>query len=409
MQIIKKLLNNKEYFIHQWKYNVEKDVNKDKYGDTGYNDLNKTILNKYNCKEYSKLNSEQKDSLIKDIIKILRNRNIYIGTYYYTHKDIIDEIQYCKSKSLPKFNGFILDKRPTLGNLLLKFLFPNFFLIDCKGVKNNNLYSRFYDDHKLYRSIEYCFNFKQKVKEPILSYSIQRGMELIGGNSGNNYLPMKVRMILEYFMPNGGNFLDFSCGFGSRLLGSQCANINGNINYYGFEPCAETYYHLNELKNYLSEAFNIEDYRRINLYEQGSEESIPKEIINNIDFAFSCPPYYNLENYTNSTDKRNKDSINQCYNKYPSIEEWKERYVRKTIENIYLALKENCYYAVNISDFKVNNEQVKFVDDWIKISKETGFKLERVINNKMGKSRPNNLTKSGSYIPKEEAIYLFKK
>lgn len=406
MNIVEKELNGKTYFVHEWKYNAEQ--NKE-WGDTGYQDLNKTVLNKYNCQDYALLTEEEKEKTINDIVQIFRSRNIYIGTYYYTHNDIIEEIQYCKEKEMPKFDGNVLDKRPTLGNLLLKFLFPNFFLIDCKGVKNNNLYSRFYDDHKLYRSIKYCFDFKPKVKEPILSYSVQRGMELIGGNSANNYLPMKVRMLLEYYMPKGGNFLDFSCGFGSRLLGSQCANVEGSINYFGFEPCAETYYHLNELKQYIYEAFNIKEEGRINLYEQGSEEFLPKEVEGNMDFIFSCPPYYSLEDYTNSTDERNEDKGLQCYNKYPTLEEWKNKYVLETVKNIYKALKPGCYYAVNIADFRVGNEQVKFVNDWLEISRQVGFTLEKEIPNKMGKSRPNNLTISGAYIPKDEAIYLFKK
>lgn len=425
MKIIKKSLNNKDYYIHTWRYNIEKAIlsptpliplenpdtgNIQEWGDTGYNDLNKKILNKWNCQYFAQLTEEGKENLIQEVLSIYRKRNIFIGTYYYKHKDIIDEIRYCKKKDIPSFNGMVLDKRPTLGNALLKFLFPNFFLIDCKGVKDNNMYSRFYNDHKLYRSIEYCFKFKQKIKEPLISYSLLMGMQLIGGNTGTNYLPMKVRMLLEYYMPKGGNFLDFSCGFGSRLLGSQCSNVEGNINYFGFEPCAETYYHLNELKDYIYEAFNIQnDSKRVNLYEQGSEENLPEELKENIDFCFSCPPYFNLEDYTNSTDDNNDDRKKQCYNKYPTLEEWKEGYVRKTIQNIYKALKKDSYYAVNIADFKVNNEQVKFVDDWIEISKQEGFELIREIPTKLGRARSNTNTIAKSYIPKDEAIYLFKK
>lgn len=382
--------------IHEWKY---KNTNGD---DTGYKDLNSGILKTFNSEDFSLCETDrEKDKYIGNILKIVRQRGIYPGVYYYSHQDIIDEILYCKEKTIPTFDGNILDKRPTLGNLLLKFLFPNFHLIDCKGVKDNSLYARWLDDHKMWRSIEYCLNFKQKVKEPCLSYSIARGMEMIGGNTGNNYLPMKVRMLIEYYLPNGGNYMDFSCGFGGRLLGSMCSN-GGNISYYGFEPCSETFYHLNKLKNYIYEAFGIDkDSNRINLYKQGSEEVLPSEMENNIDFAFSCPPYFNLEKYC--------DEETQCYIKYPNIKDWLEGYVEGTIKNIYKALKPNCYYAVNIADFKVGNDQIKFVDEWINISENNGFKLIKEIPVKMGKSRPNSNTKSGVYIPKEECIYLFKK
>lgn len=286
-----------------------------------------------------------------------------------------------------------------MGNLLLKFLFPNFHLIDCKGVKDNSLYARWLDDHKVWRSIEYCLNFKQKVKEPCLSYSIARGMEMIGGNTGNNYFPMKVRMFLEYFMPDGGNYLDYSCGFGGRLLGAMTSN-KGDITYYGFEPNSETYYHLNELKEYIKEALGVKD-ERIKLYKQGSEVELPSEIEGNIDFAFSCPPYFNLEQYC--------EEETQCYIKYPNIKDWLNGYVKDTIKNIYKALKPNAYYAVNIADFKVGNEQVKFVDEWIRLSEENGFKCIKTIPVKMGKARPNSQSEKNVYVPKDESIYLFKK
>lgn len=380
--------------IHEWKY---QNINND---DTGYKDLNKGILKTFNSGVFLSLKTdEEKKEYIDNILNILRKRNIYPLTYYYSHKDIIEEIQYCKEKELPLFDGNYLDKRPTLGNLLLKFLFPNFHLIDCKGVKNNSLYARWLDDHKLWRSIEYCLNFKKTVKEPCLSYSIARGMEMIGGNTGNNYLPLKVRMILEYFMPEGGNYMDFSCGFGGRMLGALTSN-KGEITYYGFEPNSETFYHLNRLKEYIKEALGVSE-NRFHLYKQGSEVELPKEMENKIDFAFSCPPYFNLEQYS--------EEETQCYIKYPNIKDWLEGYVKRTIENIYKALKKDSYYAVNIADFKVNNEQIKFVDDWINISKKCGFELIKEIPNKMGKSRPNNLSISGSYVPKDECIYLFKK
>ena len=379
--------------IHEWKY---QNTNGD---DTGYKDLNEGILKTFNCESFAQLGEEEKKGYNDNNLSIIRERGINPEVYYYSHQHIIDEIKYCKEKELPIFNGEILDKRPTLGNLLLKFLFPNFHLIDCKGVKDNSLYARWLDDHKMWRSIEYCLNFKQKVKEPVLSYSIARGMEMIGGNTGNNYLPMKVRIFLEYYMPDGGNYLDFSCGFGGRLLGALTSN-KGDITYYGFEPNSETYYHLNELKEYIKEALGVED-NRIKLYKQGSEVELPSEIEGNIDFAFSCPPYFNLEQYC--------EEDTQCYIKYPNIKDWLDGYVKNTIINLYKALKPNAYYAVNIADFKVGSEQVKFVDEWIKLSEENGFKYIKAIPVKMGKARPNNSSERNVYVPKDEAIYLFQK
>ena len=70
-------------------------------------------------------------------------------------------------------------------------IFPNFHLVDCKGVKDNSLYARFIDDHKLWRTIEYCLKFKPKIKTPVASRSLAMGLEMIGGNIPTSYLPMK--------------------------------------------------------------------------------------------------------------------------------------------------------------------------------------------------------------------------
>ena len=45
-------------------------------------------------------------------------------------------------------------------------------------------------------------------------------------------------------------------------------------------------------------------------------------------------------------------------------------------------MKKEGLYAVNIADFKVGNEQVRFVDEWLKLSKENGFELYGGFSNK---------------------------
>lgn len=177
--------------------------------DTGYKDLNEGILAAYNCQDFAQLSEADQKEEIDYILSVIRNRNIYLDVYYYSHEDIIKEIIACKEKVLPEFDGDTLDKRPTLGNLLLKYIFPNFHLVDCKGVKDNSLYARFIDDHKLWRTIEYCLKFKPKIKTPVASRSLAMGLEMIGGNIPTSYLPMKVKMFLDYYMPNGGNYFDF--------------------------------------------------------------------------------------------------------------------------------------------------------------------------------------------------------
>ena len=50
------------------------------------------------------------------------------------------------------------------------------------------------------------------------------------------------------------------------------------------------------------------------IYKQGSECKLPAEIVGNMDFAFSSPPYFNLEKYS--------DEETQCYVKFSKLNEW---------------------------------------------------------------------------------------
>ena len=62
----------------------------------------------------------------------------------------------------------------------------------------------------------------------------------------------------------------------------------------------------------------------------------------NIDLAFSCPPYFDLEVYS-------KDNT-QSYNEYSNYEEWLEKYWRQTIKICYDKLKQNGKLVFIIKD-----------------------------------------------------------
>lgn len=161
---------------------------------------------------------------------------------------------------------------------------------------------------------------------------------------------------------NNQIFITGNCGFGGRMLGALSSKKN--FRYVGTDPCTETMYHLHQLGEYIEQVTGREDSYA--LYCCGSE--VFKGPENSIDFAFSSPPYFNLEVYS--------DEETQCYNKFPELNQWLEGYVRETIKNIKHMLKPGRCYAVNIADFKVGGgSEVAYVDEWIRISTEEGMPL----------------------------------
>lgn len=189
-------------------------------------------------------------------------------------------------------------------------------------------------------------------------------------------------------------FITGNCGFGGRLLG--CLSSKNNYKYVGTDPNTETMYNLHRLGEYIEMVTGRED--SYELHCTGSEDF--KGPANSVDFAFSSPPYFDLEVYS--------DEPTQCFNKFPVLEDWLEGYVRGTIKNIYHMLKPGCVYAVNIADFKVRGgQEVAYVDEWIRISTEEGMPLYDTVYLGVTARAGTKLQAAGEL--KKENILVFKK
>lgn len=350
---------------------------------TGYEDvLDK--LKSYTKEKYAPLNENERAKAQEEVLEIYRSKNIYPITYY-NEQGIIDEIKKCAARDV-SFDE-VLDLKFNQGQSLCRFLFPNLHQVDAGNAKNNSMWDRFYDDHKLKRAIDFALRFKKSVTPT----EIRTALELIGGNVATNFKAMNAKALFERYTPQGGIIYDFAAGFGGRMLGALTSK--NNYKYIGVEPASNTFECLNLLGHLIEEALDRKGIFKI--YQQGSEDFRLKQE-GYIDFAFSSPPYFNLEQYS--------DEETQCYNKFPSLDEWFEGYVKATIKNIHFMLKEGAYYAVNIADFNYGGKPVKYVDRWIELSEELGFTFVEQVPMKL-----TTRVGSGHDGVKKEGIFVFKK
>ena len=189
-------------------------------------------------------------------------------------------------------------------------------------------------------------------------------------------------------------YITGNCGFGGRMLGALSSQKN--FKYVGTDPNTETMYHLHQLGDYIEQVTGRED--SFELHCCGSEEFKGKP--NSIDFAFSSPPYFDLEIYS--------DEPTQCYNKFPELDAWLEGYVRQTIKNIAYMLKPGRCYAVNIADFKVGSGgECAYVDEWIRLSTEEGMPLFDTVY--LGVTARAGSAEQAAGELKKENILIFKK
>lgn len=349
-------------------------------------------LKTYTAEKYESLDDAGKEKMVDEVLGIYRSVNL-LPIQYYSEIGVMNEIEKCIAYKA-SFDGDTVSCGAGVGTTLCNYLFPNIFDTPSKHDLDKKdaetLFKKFHNDQYLKRAIKFCFSYKNGCPTPT---NVMGGLRLVG-SAPTNFRPMNAKAIYERFCPEGGTVYDFCCGFGGRLLG--CLSSKKNFRYVGTDPCTETMYHLHELGDYIEMVTGRED--SFELHCCGSEDFCgPAE---SVDFAFSSPPYFDLEVYS--------DEETQCFNKFPVLEDWLEGYVRATIKNIYHMLKRGAVYAVNIADFTVGGSKtVAYVDEWIRISTEEGMPLYDTVY--LGVTARAGSAQQAAGELKKENILIFKK
>lgn len=329
------------------------------------------------------LSREEKEVILNQIVAEVRKINIF-PIYYFNTEGIKKEIKETINKQI-SFEEDILKNFNYQGLIVLDFLFPNLHTATAKDENNTSMYERFYDDNTLKLCMEQAL-LGGKITN-MRSAFLNNGRYM--SSTPTNYPPMRAKAIFERFCPKGGTIYDYSAGFGGRMLGALSSK--NDFIYIGTDPNTQTYENLQELGKYIEETTHrINSYQ---LYNECSENLIlPNDTV---DFAFSCPPYFTLEKYC--------DEKTQSTNKFPEYNDWLQYYVRLTIKNCYVALKDKGLYGVNISNFTLKHQKYRIVEDWIKIAREEGFYLKGIFTI-ASKSRRNE-----EDIYDKDNIYIFSK
>ena len=159
--------------------------------------------------------------------------------------------------------------------------------------------------------------------------SLRTGIKLLS-KAVSNFKPVIAKFLYKQYAPNGC-VLDYSCGFGSRML----AAMSLNMEYIGCEPNLKTYENLQKFGKFLQD--NTKGSFQI--FPTGSEET--KFTRDYFDFAFSSPPFFDHEIYSQDSG--------QSIIKFPIYNDWLVGYWRKTIENCRNSLISGGYFGVCIS------------------------------------------------------------
>jgi len=178
-----------------------------------------------------------------------------------------------------------------------------------------------------------------------------------GAASVSNYRPMIARAVITKYTPPRGRVLDFSAGYGGRLLGALAAGRH----YLGIEPNRDHVSGFRRMMRALASAdFSLPQARILN---GRAERELPKLAGAGYDLVFSSPPFFNWEHYSHESS--------QSFKRYPQYELWQSQFLSPVVSESYRILKRKGYLVLNVS----NGNRLPSPDHVKELAGHTGFRF----------------------------------
>jgi transcriptional regulator with XRE-family HTH domain len=235
-------------------------------------------------------------------------------------------------KDLLKFYKSFIDK----DNEVAAFKICNHFMphrYDCRRYDSNPMEN--WNNDQLFRKL--IINRLTYGKGYISDSVIRTGMQLKGVVA--NFSPSTARYIYNKYLPEGGSALDFSSGFGGRLLGFMASKPSGT--YLGVEPFSKSHVGLEKMKEYF---LDHNKSKSINIIRSPFEDLCSKFNSSSFDMVFSSPPYYGLEIYS--------EESTQSFIRYPKYEDWLNNFWYLVLDESIRVLKRSGHLIFSIGNYK---------------------------------------------------------
>ena len=155
-----------------------------------------------------------------------------------------------------------------------------------------------------------------------------------------------------YQMTDAKRVLDTSCGWGDRLAGFFASDAE---EYIGCDPNPNTF------KQYLKqvEVYNsfLSKPKKVTLYNCGAED-MPWDKIDNIDGAFTSPPYFSTERYNEGGEKEE----NQSWKKFDEYSKWRDDFYLPVSKKSFERSK---HTFINIMDPTIKGKRYLSCDELV--------------------------------------------
>lgn len=339
----------------------------------------------YKVKVWRKLPKEQQDQWVEEVLEYYRHTHGF--PYRVLSSERIHKDLWRLRRKPARMDGTTVVWDNT-ANVLCTHYFPHLWGVQFRN-KRTALEAFNNDDH-LRDAIRLCFKVKPSVSPSSLMDAFALGTNASVGVV-SRFKPMAARAIWERYAPDGGTCYDYASGWGGRLMG--CISSPKQLTYYGVDPEPRTHECLKTLNAKMQQVYR--ESNRAHLYKEGSENYCPDDLQGRVDVAFSSPPYFDLEKYS--------DSDSQSHVKYPDVSLWLDGFLLRTFQNIYRLLKPGGYLALNLVDY--NKTQI--VAGAQERILACGFEVVETLQVQLAQRRGMGNDTSTAF--KNEAVYTYRK
>ena len=227
-------------------------------------------------------------------------------------------------------NGSNISSRCRTGNNIVDY-FTFTERLNTKGKYDINFFEFItnIDEFKKKKFIANMLKYYEDVKNKNKTknnYTVLKEVYNICISAINIFRPLVAMEIYAKYNPK--RVLDFTCGWGGRLVGACALNIP---NYIGIDINTNLLNSYLEMKSF----FNNVSETNVDIFFENAAEFDYSQI--NYDMVLTSPPYYFLEKYSN----------NKTYNN--SKNEMKNKFYIPVFSNTYKYLQQGGNYCLNIN------------------------------------------------------------
>ena len=206
-----------------------------------------------------------------------------------------------------------------------------------------------------------------------------------------------------YDMTDAKTVLDTSMGWGDRLTGFYTSKAT---HYIGCDPNPNTFKVYEKMIKFYDKLTGGK--KTVDIYRCGAEDLWKNHEIRhgkkleNIDCAFTSPPYFSTERY-NEGGEHEED---QSWAKFNEYDKWRDDFYLPVNRNSFDSLSENGVLMVNILDPKIKGKRYRSGDELVDMLKDNflGQVGMRIQQRSMGVAKFSKVDENGKTVHDKEAM-----